>query len=160
MIEFRLLFTRSSLLCKFYYFQVLNLLRLTRFSRGKIRFGRFSLCKRFDISQLCLFRPCLKLPPYELMMWQQVQVCVYLVRLPYPLYFCLGKLTSMYILHLPSSSQHCLQITPSSYQPYDGILYDGMIIIRITRILMFAFTLMQQAHQVGSNSAPLSPISS
>ena len=32
---------------------MLNLSRFTRFSWGKIQFGRFAPCKRFDISQLC-----------------------------------------------------------------------------------------------------------
>ena len=31
--------------------------RFTRFSWGKIQFGRFAPCKRFDISQLCLYLP-------------------------------------------------------------------------------------------------------
>ena len=32
---------------------MLNLLRLTRFSWGKIWFGKFDPCKRIDILQLC-----------------------------------------------------------------------------------------------------------
>ena len=33
---------------------MLNLLQFARLSWGKIRFGRFAPCKRFDISQLCV----------------------------------------------------------------------------------------------------------
>ena len=44
--------------CSTFVFQkllfVLNLSRFTRFSWGKIWYGRFAPCKRFDISQLWL----------------------------------------------------------------------------------------------------------
>ena len=36
-------------------FEVPNMSRFTRFSRGKIWFGNIVPCKRFDIFQLCLF---------------------------------------------------------------------------------------------------------